>query len=355
MDQHGKRFRCFLMTTSANTKSPVRKNAVLFGNGLIRTLGSPSSIDLLKESVCPPCNDYEDCKQGGYCPFMEPEDYLPFPLIYEYLILKKQKRHPETDMVKVSSGVRDQIRKKLEEFTPQKYPGSVLHQLAALPVDDYLTTNYDTFLIQILESQHYRTSHRQNSETKYSIRRHVCMENGRRSLRIWNIHGTYDERPSSFTIQYGYEHYCGCIGKIDNYLKGAYTYSVQTQKKEIASIPEKLRKPQLQQGESWIDLFFFSNVYIMGLNLSSEEIDLLYILNLRSRWLRDLKKARYIQNRIVFYGQPVKAMKALLEEFDVEVCSSSPAPPGKNADGPDYEKYYKAVLSDIRSRIKQEH
>lgn len=46
------------------------------------------------------------------------------------------------------------------------------------------------------------------------------MENGRRSLRIWNIHGTYDERPSSFTIQYGYEHYCGCIGKIDNYLKG---------------------------------------------------------------------------------------------------------------------------------------
>lgn len=54
MDQHGKRFRCFLMTTSANIKSPVRKNAVLFGNGLIRTLGSPSSIDLLKETVCPP-------------------------------------------------------------------------------------------------------------------------------------------------------------------------------------------------------------------------------------------------------------------------------------------------------------
>lgn len=355
MDQHGKRFRRFPMTASANTKSPARKNAVLFGNGLIRTLGSPSSIDLLKETVCPPCNDCEGCRQGAYCPFMEQGDYLPFPLIYEYLILKKQKRHPETDMVKVSSGVRDQIRKKLEEFTPQKYPGSVLHQLADLPIDDYLTTNYDTFLAQILESQHYRTSHRKNSETKYSIRRHVCMENDRRSLRIWNIHGTYHERPSSFTIQYGYEHYCGCIGKIDNYLKGTYTYSVQTRKKEIASIPEKLRKPQLQQGESWIDLFFFSNVYIMGLNLSPEEIDLLYILNLRSRWLRDLKKARYIQNRIVFYGQPAKAMKALLEEFDVEVCSSLPAPPGENAEGTDYGNYYRAVLRDIQYRIEQEH
>lgn len=34
-----------MTTTSTNTRSPVRKNAVLFGNGLIRTLGSPSSID----------------------------------------------------------------------------------------------------------------------------------------------------------------------------------------------------------------------------------------------------------------------------------------------------------------------
>ena len=41
-----------MMTTSTNTKSTLRKNAVLFGNGLIRTLGSPSSIDLLKETVC---------------------------------------------------------------------------------------------------------------------------------------------------------------------------------------------------------------------------------------------------------------------------------------------------------------
>ena len=162
-----------MMTTSTNTKSTLRKNAVLFGNGLIRTLGSPSSIDLLKETVCPPCNGGEGCKQDIYCPFRDQGDYLPFPLIYEYLILKKQKRHPEADMGKVSSDVRDRLKKKLEEFTPQKYPGSVLHQLAALPIDDYLTTNYDTFLVQILESQHYKTSQRRNSETKYLSLIHI--------------------------------------------------------------------------------------------------------------------------------------------------------------------------------------
>ena len=69
-----------MTTTSTNTRSPVRKNAVLFGNGLIRTLGSPSSIDLLKETVCPPCTDGEGCKQDTYCPFRDRGDYLPFPL-----------------------------------------------------------------------------------------------------------------------------------------------------------------------------------------------------------------------------------------------------------------------------------
>ena len=146
-----------------------------------------------------------------------------------------------------------------------------------------------------------------------------------------------------------------CRSQIDDYLKGTYTYEVQKQKKEIASIPQKLRDRKLQQAESWIDLFFFSNVYIMGLNLSSEEIDLLYILNFRARWLRDSKTGPRIQNRIVFYGQPAKAMKALLEEFDVEVCSSSPKPPGKNAANTEYADYYKAVLRDIQSRIEQEH
>ncbi|MCC8148529.1 hypothetical protein [Akkermansia sp.] len=63
----------------------------------------------------------------------------------------------------------------------------------------------------------------------------------------------------------------------------------------------------------------------------------------------------FMPHRIVFYGQPAKAMKALLEEFDVEVCSSSPKPPGKNAANTEYADYYKAVLRDIQSRIEQEH
>ena len=79
------------MPVSAN-KTPAIKNAILFGNGLMRTLGSPSSPDLLKETICSrPCGE---CA-GSYCPFTEEKNCLPFPLIYEYLILKEQKQHPE--------------------------------------------------------------------------------------------------------------------------------------------------------------------------------------------------------------------------------------------------------------------
>ena len=206
------------MPVSAN-KTPAIKNAILFGNGLMRTLGSPSSPDLLKETICSrPCGE---CA-GSYCPFTEEKNCLPFPLIYEYLILKEQKQHPEKNMRSLSAMMREKLKKQLEQFTPQNHPESILHALADLQADDYLTTNYDTFLRRILELRGYEQKSSQHSETKYSIRRHACMENKEHShsCRIWNIHGTYNDKPDSFTIQYGYEHYCGCIGKIENYLKG---------------------------------------------------------------------------------------------------------------------------------------
>lgn len=337
------------MPASPLQPPPVTKNAILFGNGLIRTLGSPSSPDLLKETICEPCGQ---CRES-YCPFGGQADYLPFPLIYEYLTLKKQQQHPEKDMHGISAMMRERLRSRLEQFTPQDHPGSILHDLTRLHVDDYLTTNYDTFLSQILEDRDYERKSRQNSETKYSIRRHVQMEKNGHSCRIWNIHGTYNDRPDSLTIQYGYEHYCGCIGKIDSYLKGNYTYQLHKEDITIPLMYKKLHHPQLRKEESWIDLFFFSNVYIMGLNLSSEEMDLLYILNLRSTWLRSSKTQDCIHNRIVFYGQPSHAMKALLEQFNVEVCASSPKPPGKNADTQAYAAYYRRILRDIESRIRR--
>ena len=339
------------MPVSTN-KTPAIKNAILFGNGLMRTLGSPSSPDLLKQTICSrPCGE---CA-GSYCPFTEEKDCLPFPLIYEYLILKEQKQYQEKNMRAISAMMREKLKKQLERFTPQNHPESVLHALADLRADDYLTTNYDTFLHRILELRDYEQAASQNSETKYSIRRHILMrkQETSHSCRLWNIHGTYNDRPDSFTIQYGYEHYCGCIGKIDNYLKGTYTY--QLRKKEISIPPmyKKLQDDKLRKGESWIDLFFFSNVHILGLNLSPEEIDLLYILNLRSRWLRDPKIKNRIRNRIVFYGQPTNAVKALLKQFSVEVRSSSPKPPGKNAEKQAYENYYKRVLKVIKSGMQQ--
>ena len=55
----------------------------------------------------------------------------------------------------ISAMMREKLKKQLEQFTPQNHPESVLHALADLRADDYLTTNYDTFLHRILELRGY--------------------------------------------------------------------------------------------------------------------------------------------------------------------------------------------------------
>ncbi len=71
--------------------------------------------------------------------------------------------------------------------------------------------------------------------------------------------------------------------------------------------------------KSWVDLFFVSDIHIIGLNLGYEETDLWWVLNKRRR----IKQAEsnLIRNRIFYY--PVETVKEdieqLLNSFDVEV------------------------------------
>lgn len=55
-------------------------------------------------------------------------------------------------MGKASSDVRDRLKKKLEEFTPAEISRLRFTPACRPSNNDYLTTNYDTFLVQILES-----------------------------------------------------------------------------------------------------------------------------------------------------------------------------------------------------------
>lgn len=135
----------------------------------------------------------------------------------------------------------------------------------------------------------------------------------------------------------GLNHYCGSIGKINEYIKGKYTI----QDNVITEMYSRLRAG-ISEIKSWIDLFFCSDVYIVGYGLDYSDIDLWWILNIRNRYLQH-GCSEIIKNKIVFLGEIEKSKKELLESFSVTVNDYDP----KN----NYKKMYETIYDAIKNQI----
>lgn len=142
----------------------------------------------------------------------------------------------------------------------------------------------------------------------------------------------------------GLDHYCGEIGKIDNYIKGTYRY---TEEKEIIteiSIADKLKEKKFTNS-SWIELFFNSNIHIVGFSLDYAEIDLWWILNKRAR-MKKSELGSLIKNKIFFYFDTIDIhLKGIMDSMDITV---EKIPTGKDK----YNDYYKNVLKVLNTKMK---
>ena len=147
----------------------------------------------------------------------------------------------------------------------------------------------------------------------------------------------------------GYDHYCGSLAKINDYIKGKYDYPGT--KDKVPSIEQKLELWKNEKVEelrrsliSWIDLFFFSDLHIIGLGLDFSETDIWWILNKRKRLIADRKVEEFSNklNKIYFYmtdGDSKK--KLLLEYFGVTVIDYFV----KNGN---FEEVYQKVINSIQ-------
>lgn len=88
----------------------------------------------------------------------------------------------------------------------------------------------------------------------------------------------------------------------------------------LESIKNRLREG-IKEIVSWVDLFFISDIHIIGLNLGYEETDLWWVLNKRRRIKQEDPKL--INNDIFYY--PVEKIRddilQLLSSFDVKVAT----------------------------------
>lgn len=302
------------------------ENTIFFGNGINRL--SPENI-----SWSNLLNDLKESRTFD-------NDNLPNTMIYERIILEKPNKH--SDVLNDEFEAKTKIADLMEDTKSHQ----TYIDLFNINAENYLTTNYDYAFIKSLQElkEINFPIHEYSSEDVYSIRRLKRISNVRQAKKhFWQIHGEV-RKPA--TIMLGLDHYCGEISKIDNYIKGTYRYTENKETITEDSIADKLRNKKFS-GSSWIELFFNSNIHIIGFSFDYAEIDLWWIINKRAR----MKKSDFgplIENEIVFYCEEINEhLNGVLRSMDVsvEIVTSSS---GEHR----FEDYYKNLTRVLKNKIK---
>src|SRR5690606_31986714 len=111
----------------------------------------------------------------------------------------------------------------------------------------------------------------------------------------WHIHGDCNN-PSSINL--GYEHYCGQLQKMRDYVVNGTNYTSETVYKE--PLIKRLSQQKKLNLQSWIDLFFTTDILILGLSLDIVEIVIWWVLIYRAR-NKFYRKSNFISNKLLYY------------------------------------------------------
>lgn len=293
------------------------ESSLFFGNGLnLLTANQPDWKDLLNKLA----------KIANVSASLL--DNKPYTLVYEEIML-----NGNID----ESILKDHVSKIVSSFKDNL----IYEKICALGLSNYITSNYDLTLERTFNNLSF-ISENDQSETKYSLRSGLKIINANQESisKIWHIHGDINRLKS---ISLGLDQYCGAIGKIDSYIKGTYTYTKDKQEFKTESIKQKLRKEVSFDGVSWIELFFNSDVHIIGFGLDYSETDIWWILNRRAR-------EEYVQNSIYFYGEISLDKVQLLTAFKVKYIEVKR---DKSLSYNGWPKQYEDILIKIKDNINQ--
>lgn len=259
-------------------------------------------------------------------------------LKYEYIVLPKDKNTEINTGCSFSvNGTPLHIMVDTEEDIKTKLKGIMSHyeapafydKLAELEADNYITTNYETFLNEPLMKRGYK---RRNTEcSNRNVEAHFTFVNGEKKIRLWNMHGSFDIEER---IMLGLYEYCESLTMLRSMFE-----------------PIKGKLNTKIDPNSWPFVMLHSDVYILGFGLGYEEIDLWYFLTIRKRLIRANK---IDNNKIIFYSINDNTLdigkKKLLEALDVEVRMI-------DFDWSEYayEKAYNCIYQNIKNEKDKSH
>ena len=307
--------------------------SLLFGNGLNQLNGYTTWNDLIKR-----INDDGDKQK------------IPNTLHYEAQILQQPYKVTEVityggeiisyndETLSFTIGTESSFKNGVAHEMKAYAPNEVYQRIAAMDgIDHYVTTNYDQVLKQTLEGHGYIEQEHVRAENTYSLRRRHTLANEEGTLKhIWNIHGEID---APQTIMLGLYQYCGSVGRISEYMNGKYKFKKEKQVQTMPKLLDRL-KEGIEEPFSWIDLFFISDIFMMGFGLMYDEIDLWWVLTRRKRLIR---QGYGLKNHIYYCGNVDSGKEKLLSAIGVEVIKPEAAPK-------DYKGQYMSLLDAIERR-----
>lgn len=294
------------------------EHTILFGNGLQRACTDDFEWGKTLEKCVSPSHKIILCKM------------VPYPHVFEDILLnnKSESTKNQTNVERKAKKLKQEIAYQVSELI-EKYRDGVkgmLEELLKLQATHYLTTNYDEILSSVL-SEEYKEVKKHQDETYYNLRRHRTYKKDGDFKTVWNIHGVL-QRPC--TIMLGYQHYCNSVSYISSYIQTGKIHGSSINKDTKRFLEDLKGEDYLQKRmqylqkqnsplsiECWIDTFFVTNVHIIALGLSFDEIDIWFVLN---RWKIYNSESSKPKNRISFYGDPNIPTTLMLESYGVNIC-----------------------------------
>ena len=244
---------------------------------------------------------------------------------------------------KIAKAIRTRIRERAKEknFT---WNNTVHARIMQLPVETYLTTNYDYTLEQSIRPDFKRKP--STREIEYSRMRYQTLNTDGQNKTVYHIHGEI-EAPNSICL--GFEHYSGTLEKMrSDLLRGTHDWENETDL-HTYHLRDVLTGID-PEDNCWYLKMFTEDVYILGFSIEFAEQDIWWLLDYRYRKIRDAKLP--IQNHIYYIDvdKPEdrektnnKARNMALAQFGVEVLM---------AEGDDYSERYDWALNWIEQKLQ---